>query len=144
MRHQGARSRRHNGVANAKAILDLIIVDVPEDLPIPTMSNPADAVPLWNQRAESLLEAVFVFAEDYLQDDGAIIVIHPFHVDAKSTILGYCVGYGFETRKEWLCMNRLHLCSPLNRTLTVSSLPKSSFCIDASLNSIVLNCLPNV
>jgi hypothetical protein len=129
---------------NAKATLDLIIVDVPEDLPIPTVSDPTDAVPPWNQSAVSLLEAVFVFAKDYLQDDGAMIVIHPFQMDAKSTILGYCIEYGFETRKEWLCMNRLHLYSPLNRTLTVSSLPMSSFSIDASMNCVVLNCLPNV
>jgi hypothetical protein len=144
MQHQGARSRRHNGVVNAKATLDLIIVDVPEDLPIPTVLDPTDVVPPWNQSADSLLEAVFVFAKDYLQDDGAMIVIHPFQVDAKSTILGYCVEYGFETRKEWLCMNRLHLYSPLNRTLTISSLPKSSFSIDASMNCVELNCLPNV
>jgi hypothetical protein len=129
---------------NAKATLDLIIVDVPEDLPVPTVSDLIDAVPPWSQSADSLLEAVFVFAEDYLQDDDAMIVIHPFQVDAKSTILGYCVEYSFETRKEWLCMNRLHLCSPLNRTLTVSSLPMSSFSIDASMNCVVLNCLPNV
>jgi hypothetical protein len=93
---------------------------------------------------DSLLEAVFVLAEEYLQDDSAMIVIHPFEVDAKSTILGYYVEYDFETRKEWLYMNRLHLCSPLNRTLTVSSLPKSSCSIDASMNCVVLNCLPNV
>jgi hypothetical protein len=129
---------------NAKATLDLIIVDVPEDLHIPTVLEPAGVVPPWNQSADSLLEAIFVFAEDYLQDDGAMIVIHPFQVDAKSTILGYCVEYGFETRKEWLCMNRLHLCSPLSRTLTVSSLPKSSCSIDASMNCIVLNYLQNV
>jgi hypothetical protein len=85
-----------------------------------------------------------VFAEDYLQDDGAIIVIHPFQVDVKSTILEYCIEYDFETYKEWLCMNRLHIYSPLNRTLTISSLPKSSFSIDASMNCVVLNCLPNV
>jgi hypothetical protein len=116
--------------------MDLIIVDVPEGLLIPIVSDPADVVPLWNQSAESLLEAVLVFAEDYFQDDGAIIVIHPFQVDAKSTFLGYCVEYSFETRKEWLCMNRLHLCSPLNKTLIVNSLPKSSFFIDASLNCV--------
>jgi hypothetical protein len=144
MQHQGARSHRYNGVVNAKATLDLIIVNVPEALPIPTVLEPVDAVPPWNQSADSLLEATFVFPEDYLQDDSAMIVIHPFQVDAKSTILGYCVEYGFETRKEWLCMNRLHLYSPLNRTLTVSSLPKSSSSIDASMNCVVLNCLPNV
>jgi tRNA G10 N-methylase Trm11 len=103
---------------NAKATLDLIIIDVPEDLHVPTVSEPADAAPPWNQSTDSLLEATFVFAEDYLQDDGAMVVIHPFQVDAKSTILGYCVEYGFETRKEWLCMNHLHLCSPLNLTLS--------------------------
>lgn len=142
MQHQGTRSRRHNGVV--KATLDLIIVDVPEDLPVPTVSEPPNVVPPWNQGADSLLEAVFVFADDYLQDDGAMIVIHPFQVDAKSTILGYCVEYDFDARKEWLCMNRLHLCSPLNKTLTVSSLPKSSVSIHASMNSVVLNCLSNV
>jgi hypothetical protein len=129
---------------NAKATLDLIIVDVPEDLLVPTVSDLVDVVPPWNQSTDSLLKVVFVFAKDYLQDDSAIIVIHPFQVDAKSTILGYCVEYGFETRKEWLCMNRLHLCSPLNRTLIVSSLPKSSFCIDASLNCVVLNYLSSI
>jgi hypothetical protein len=144
MQHQGVRSRRYNGVVNAKETLDLIIVDVPKDLPVPTVLDPADVISPKNQSADSLLEAIFVCAEDYLQDDDAIIIIHPFQVDAKSTILGYCVEYGFETHKVWLCMNRLHLCSPLNRTLTVSSLPQSSFCIDASLNCVVLNCLSNV
>ena len=57
------RGHRHNGVVNAKLIVDLIIVDVPEGLPIPTISNPEDVVPLWNQNADSLLEAMFVFAE---------------------------------------------------------------------------------
>jgi hypothetical protein len=69
VQHQGTRSRRHNGIMNAKATLDLIIVDIPEDLPVLTILEPADVVPqfpLWNQSADSLLEAVFVFAEDYL------------------------------------------------------------------------------
>jgi hypothetical protein len=48
MQHQEARSRRHNGVVNAKATLDLIIVDVLGDLPVPTVSNPAYVVPPWN------------------------------------------------------------------------------------------------
>jgi hypothetical protein len=93
---------------------------------------------------KSFLAVVFVFAKDYLQDDGAIIVIYSYQVVAKSTILGYCVEYNFETCKEWLCMNRLHLCSLLNKILTVNVLPKSSICIDASLNFVKLNCLPIV
>jgi hypothetical protein len=33
---------------NAKATLDLIIVDVPKDLLVPNVSDPADVVPPWN------------------------------------------------------------------------------------------------
>jgi hypothetical protein len=121
MQHQMGRSRNVNSVVNAKATLDLIIVDLPEGLAVPTVSSLADVVPPWNHCSESFLEVVFVFIEEYLQDDGGVIVIHPFQVDAKSTILGYFAEYGFEIRKEWLCMNQLHLSSPLNRVLTVCS-----------------------
>jgi hypothetical protein len=48
MQHQRGRSRRYNGVVNAKAILDLIIVDVHEGLPVPIVSSLADVVPPWN------------------------------------------------------------------------------------------------
>jgi hypothetical protein len=51
---------------NAKPTVDLIIVDVPEGLPVPTVSNLADVILPWNQSVESLLEVVFVLAEDYL------------------------------------------------------------------------------
>ena len=87
---------------------------------------------------------MFIFVKDYLQDDSTIIVIYSYQVVAKSTILGYCVEYNFETYKEWLCMNGLHLYSLLNRTLMVNVLPKSSICIDALLNFVKLNCLPIV
>ena len=58
--------------------MDLIIVDVLEGLSIPTVSPLIDVVFSWNQSVESFLEAMFVFADDYLQDDGAIIVIYPY------------------------------------------------------------------
>ena len=89
--------------------MDLIIVDVPKGLLVPIVSNLANVIPPWNQSVESLFKAVFLIAEDYLQDDGAIIVIHSYQVDTKSTILEYCVEYSFETCKEWLYMNHLHL-----------------------------------
>ena len=58
--------------------MDLIIVDVLEGLSIPTVSPLIDVVFSWNQSVESFLEAMFVFADDYLQDDGVIIVIYPY------------------------------------------------------------------
>jgi hypothetical protein len=66
MQHQMGRSRNVNGVVNAKATLDLIIVDFPEGLLVSTVSSPVDVVPPWNHCSESFLEAVFVFAAKYL------------------------------------------------------------------------------
>ena len=45
---KGGGSYRRNGFENAKSTMDLIIVDVPKGLPIPTISDPADVVPPWN------------------------------------------------------------------------------------------------
>jgi hypothetical protein len=66
MQHQMGRSRRHNGVVNVKATLDVIIVDIPKGLPVLIVSILIDVVPFWNKSAQSFLELVFVFAEDYL------------------------------------------------------------------------------
>jgi hypothetical protein len=100
MQHQRGRSCKHNGVVNAKATLDLIIVDIPKGLPVPTMSTLIDVLPPWNKSEELFLKPVFVFTEDYLQDGGSIIVIHLHQVLVKSTILEYCVEYNFETHKK--------------------------------------------
>ena len=96
-------------------------MDQPEGLPVPGISNPISSVPLWNQDSKEWLEPIFDFADQHLQDGGALIIIHPFRLSTKSNILGYCKSYGFEIRKEWWGMNRLHLTSAVHPTSTVSS-----------------------
>lgn len=100
--------------------MDLMIVDMPEGLAVPGVSNPASTVPNWNQEPREFLQPVFDFADQHLQDDGALIIIYPFRSATKSKILGYCKSYGFEVKKDWWGMNRLHLTSPTNPLLTVS------------------------
>ncbi len=100
--------------------MDLIIADLPEGLPVPGISNPPSYVPAWNIESEDWFQTIFDFADHHLQDDGAIILFHPFRMSAKSNILGYCSTYGFAVRKEWWGMNKLHLTSPINPNLTVS------------------------
>ena len=80
--------------------------------------------------------ANFDFADQHLQDGGALIIIHPFRLSTKSNILGYCKSYGFEIRKEWWGMNRLHLTSAVHPTSTVSS--KLCFVIMDLHNFIIL------
>jgi hypothetical protein len=100
--------------------VDLMIVDMPEGLPVPGISIPASSVPQWNHEPRELLQPIFDFADQHLQDDGALIIIYPFRSATKSKILGYCKSYGFEVKKDWWGMNRLHLTSPTNPLVTVS------------------------
>jgi hypothetical protein len=108
-----------NGRRNAKGSVDLILVDYQEDLRVPTVSDPPNEIPPWNEFSKANFEAIFNFVDNHIQDDGAMVVIHPYDVAAKSAILDYAKTYGFVERKNWVCMNRLHLCYPANPQLTV-------------------------
>jgi hypothetical protein len=121
--HSSDKRRAYKGSSGNHPCVDLILVDQPEGLPVPGISNPISSLPLWNQDSKKWLEPIFYFADQHLQDDGALIIIHPFRLSTKSNILGYCKSYGFEIRKEWWGMNRLHLTSAVHPTSTVNSKP---------------------
>lgn len=122
LQHIPDRERRYKGALNQQPCVDLMVVDMPEGLPVPGISVPPTAIPPWNQDCKEWLQPVFDFADQHLHDDGALIIFHPFRTSTKSNILGYCKTYGFEVRKEWWGMNRLHLANPSNPTTTVSPL----------------------
>jgi hypothetical protein len=107
--------------------VDLILVDMPESLPVPTISDPPGEIPEWNTAEDDWLDPIFDFADNHLVDDGAIIIIHPYRQSTKANILGYSKATGFTLFKDWTCMNRLHLASPVNHLKTVNFHPLSSF-----------------
>lgn len=119
LQHVADKDRSYKGALNKQPCVDLMIVDMLEGLPVPGLSIPATSIPRWNHESTEWLQPIFDFADQHVQDDGALIIIHPFRLPTKSKILGYCESYGFEVRKEWWGMNRLHLAKPENPSLTV-------------------------
>lgn len=72
------RTSRPHGTSNMTANhsgIDLIIADVPENLPVPLVSD--SMVPEWNKRSEGYFEYLFSFAAANLHDDAVLLVIHP-------------------------------------------------------------------
>ena len=116
------RSLRFRGEPRVHPFVDLIIADIPEGLPVPGVSDPPTSIPSWNIDTDNCLQPIFDFADNHLHDDGAVILFHPFRASTKGEIFGYCDAFEFEVRKEWWGTNKLHLTSPINPTLTVSSL----------------------
>ena len=95
------KGRRYKGSVAAVSCVDLILADLPEGHHVPRISNPPSSIPAWNIEFEDWFQTIFDFADHHLQDDGVIILFHPFRLSTKSIILGYCSTYGFAVCKEW-------------------------------------------
>ena len=119
MQHKADRPRVFKGESCKDPCVDLILVDIPENLPVPTISDPPGQIPPRNVAEDDWLDPIFDFADNHLVDDGAIIIVHPYRQSTKANILGYGKATGFTLFKDWTCMNRLHLASPVNHLKTV-------------------------
>jgi hypothetical protein len=120
--HIPRKKRRYKGAENGRPCVDLIIADVPEDLPVPTISNPSTSIPVWNELPTNFLESLFDFASEHLQDNSALILIHAAEIPLlKSEIRSYFQDYNFTTFKDWWGMNRLRLANGKDSTKTVGN-----------------------
>jgi hypothetical protein len=100
--------------------VDLMILDIPDDLPIPHLSSPATAVPDWNKLRPKFLDNVFDFASSSLQDAGAILIFFSDDLNLKATLRGFNNTYGFKVFREWMGINRLRMTSAKDKSTTVS------------------------
>jgi hypothetical protein len=91
--------------------VDLMIVDILDDLPIPDLSSPPTFVPKWNKRKKGFLEVVFDFANTHLHDNGAILLFFSDDLDVKVDLKGLMNAYGFLAFKEWMGVNWLYMTS---------------------------------
>ena len=89
---------------------DLVIADIPENLPVPNVSDPSYSVPSWNALDTDFLGELFDFADEILHDDGALLLFHEDdNGDFKESIQDHFAAFGFTIFKEWLGVNRLRL-----------------------------------
>ncbi len=84
-----------------KPLVDLVLFDCQENLPVPGVSSPPTAVPAWNEDPDfDGLQSAFAFAETHLQDHGCMIVFHSFCANSKAIIAGLCETYHMVKKKS--------------------------------------------
>jgi hypothetical protein len=114
--------KRALGVARSDVgMADLVIADIPENLPVPNVSDPSYSVPSWNALDSDFLGELFDFADEILHDDGALLLFH--HVDNgdfRESIESHFAAFGFTMFKEWLGVNRLRLSSAKHKEKTTN------------------------
>jgi hypothetical protein len=99
--------------------MDLMILDIPDDLPIPHLSSPTIDVPEWNKLRPKFLDNVFDFASSHLQDAGAILLFFSNDLNLKATLRGFNNTYGFMVFREWMGINRLRMTNTKDKSTTM-------------------------
>ena len=102
--------------------VDLIIADIPENLPVPSVSVPPTSIPPWNSRYKDYLYDIFHFADEFLQKDGAICLIYNTDQKLAKDIEEEAANGGYVLFKDWWGVNVLGLTSPTNPENLVISL----------------------
>ncbi len=116
---------------NPDACLDMLIADIPDNLPVLGISNPSTIVPDWNKTdVDDFVEILFAYAVQHLSDDGALLMFLPESPSIRKDVLGWATEYGYKMYKDWWGINELRLTSfrdPARTVMTVSS--PTSFCV---------------
>ena len=77
IQHKSEKARAFRGIQGDSVGVDLMIMDVPEDLLVPMVSDPASFVPEWNELPEKFVETIFEFASRLVHDNGVLLFFHP-------------------------------------------------------------------
>ena len=122
VQHKSDKTRAFRGVWDAKAGVDLMIMDIPEGLSVPTVASPTSSVPEWNKLLDRFVETVFEIASGLVHDNGVLLLFYPDDLQMRANIRGCLKAYHFSFFKEFMGVNRLPLTSARNASKTVSIL----------------------
>lgn len=111
LQHKADKERAFKGVISQSRAVDLMILDIPDGLPVPGVSSPTSSIPPWNILPGDLLKSAFDFANNHLHDDGAILIFHSDASQVKSQLKGFCKAFHFKVFRKWMGINCLHLTS---------------------------------
>ena len=115
-----SHTRRALGVTRLDVdMADLVIANIPENLPVPNVSDPAHSAPSWNAFDLDFFGELFNFADEIIHDDGTLLLFHlDDNGDFRENIQDQFPSFGFTIFKDWLGVNRfcLHFAKHVDKT----------------------------
>jgi hypothetical protein len=120
VQHTSDKARAFKGVQGTTGGVDLMIVDIPEGLPVPMVSSPPTSVPGWNSVDRNFLPMVFDLGSSLVHDNGALLLFHKDNLKLRADIRGFAKAYHFSILKEWMGINRLPITSARDASKIVS------------------------
>jgi hypothetical protein len=120
VQHKSDKARAFRRMQGTTFGVDLMIVDIPEGLPVPIVSSLSTSVPNWNIADRNILPMVFEFGSSLVHDNGVLLLFHKDNLQLRVDIRGYSKAYYFLILKEWTRINRLPITSARDASKIVS------------------------
>ena len=86
VQHKSNKARTFRGVPDAKAGIDLMIMDIPEGLPVPSVASPTSSTPEWNKLPDRFVKTVFKIASGLVHDNKVLLLFHPYDLQMRANI----------------------------------------------------------
>ena len=93
VQHKSGKPRAFKGEQGPAGEVDLMVVDIPESLPVPMVSSPRTAVSKWNSIDESFLQMVFAMGSPLVHDNGVLLLFHKDDLQLRADIKGFANAY---------------------------------------------------
>jgi hypothetical protein len=89
VQYKSDKARAFKGVQGTAGGVDLMIVDIPEGLPVPMVSSPPTSVPEWNSEDKNFLPILFALGSSLVHDNGVLLVFHKDDPKFRASIRGF-------------------------------------------------------
>jgi hypothetical protein len=120
VQHKSDKARAFKGKQGTTGGVDLMIVDIPEGLPIPMVSSPPTSIPELYSDDKNFLAMVFDMGSSLVHDNGVLLLFYNDDLKLRVDIRGSAKAYHFKILKEWTKINRLPMTSTRDASKTVS------------------------
>jgi hypothetical protein len=120
MQHKSNKARAFKGVQGTAGGVDLMIMNIPEGLPVPMVSSPPTSILEWNSKEKNFPPILFDLGSSLVHDNGVLLFFHKNNLKLRADIRGYSKAYHFKILKEWTGINRLPMTSTRDASKTVS------------------------
>jgi hypothetical protein len=85
--------------------VNLVLADIPSNLPILHISKPLSFIPPWNKQVDNFIEFVVVFEDKFLFDRGAIIIMNADDLQVLKEICSFLESYQLKVCMKWIIVN---------------------------------------
>ena len=123
-KHQGRKRRRYKTTYTNPSVVDLIVLDVPEGLPVPGIGAPG-FIPEWNRLEKKIpdpqkknkmespfIKDAFEFSETWICDDGCLLVFYPDSRFHNNEVSGWAAWANLKEAMKWTVVSGLPLTKP--------------------------------